>query len=195
MEKLQNEALKQLFLESRTINTFQNKEVSENLLKELYQLVSMGPTAFNAQPARYIFIKSKEAKERLKPFLMAGNVEKTMQAPITVIVATDYNFYELLNKTFPIADIKPMFVGNEKLINDTALRNATLSGGYLITAARSLGLDVGAMSGFNNELVDNEFFKGTNIKSNFLINLGYGEYNDIKERLPRLSFEEASQII
>lgn len=195
MNKLNNEVLNQLFYNSRTVNNFLPKEVSNEILEELYRLVSMGPTAFNAQPARFIFIKSQEAKLRLKPYLMAGNVEKTMNAPVTVIVATDYSFYEQLDKTYPVADVKPYFVGNHAMIDGTAFRNSTLAGGYLISAARALGLDVGAMSGFNNSLVDSDFFADSNIKSNFLVNLGYGDYTSMNDRLPRLSFEETSKIL
>jgi 3-hydroxypropanoate dehydrogenase len=195
MEKLNNMVLDQLFHKSRTMSKFQDKEVSDEVLKELYTLMSMGPTAFNAQPTRLIFIKSPEAKERLKPLLMAGNVEKTMKAPVTVIVATDYDFHNLLPKTFPVADVKGMFDNNTVLTESTGFRNSSLAGGYLMIAARALGLDGGAMSGFNSKKVEEEFFAGTNIRSNFLINLGYGDYTDIQDRLPRLTFEEASKII
>lgn len=187
--------LKRLFTDARSIGKFKDTEVTDEILKELYELTSMGPTAFNAQPARFIFLKSPESKEKLRPFLMEGNIEKTMKAPVTVIVSTDYDFYHMFDKTFPIADIKPMFVNNEDLIKDTALRNSVLAGGYFIMAARALGLDVGAMSGFNNAELDKEFFAGTNIKSNFLINLGYGDYTDLYPRLPRLSFDSAAKII
>lgn len=195
MNKLNNEVLDQLFYKSRTVSAFKDIAVSDEILKELYNLTSMGPTAFNAQPMRLVFIKSQEAKEKLKSALMQGNVEKTMKAPVNVIVATDYSFPELLHKTFPVADVKPLFAGNQAMTDITAFRNSTLSGGYLIAAAHALGLDVGAMSGFNNELVDQLFFEGTNIKSNFIINLGYGDYSNLPERLPRLSFEETSQIV
>ncbi len=195
MKKLNSEDLERLFLNSRTVNRFENKEVTDDLIKELYNLTKMGPTAFNAQPARYIFIKSTEGKERLRPYLMEGNIEKTMNAPLTVIIASDYKFYELLNKTFPVAEIKGYFVGNEEMINTTAFRNSSLSAGYFTIAARSLGLDVGPMSGFDNKGLDKEFFSGTDIKSNLLINIGYGISDNKYKRLPRLDFNETSQII
>lgn len=194
MKKISEESLNRLFNESRSVSNFKDKEVSDELLKELYDLTKMGPTAYNAQPARFIFIKSKEGKERLRPHLMEGNIDKTMKAPVNIIVATDYSFYEIFEKTFPIADIKGLFIGNESFIKDTGFRNSTLSGAYLIMAARSLGLDVGPMSGFFNEILDNDFFSGSNIKSNFLINLGYG-IEEKYSRLPRLDFKETSKII
>jgi len=192
---MDNSVLNRLFKESRTVNYFADKEVSDNLIKELYDLTKMAPTAFNAQPARFIFLKSKEAKAKLKPFLSEGNIEKTMAAPVTVIVATDYDFYKLLHKTFPVADVRGYFEGNQSMIDTTAFRNGTLSGGYLTIAARSLGLDVGPMSGFDNAGVDKAFFDGTNVKSNFLINLGYGLENGTHPRLDRLSFEDVAKII
>lgn len=194
MNKLDQKTLNQLFIESRTMNKFEDKEVSDDVLKSIYDLAKMGPTAFNTQPARFVFLKSKESKERLRPYLMEGNIEKTIIAPVTVIVATDYDFYELLHKVFPIADVKGYFVGNQPMIDTTAYRNATLTAGYFIMAARSMGIDVGPMSGFDNAGIDNEFFKGTNYKSNFLINLGYG-IPDGYPRLPRLDFDESSKIL
>lgn len=194
MNQLENQLIEQLF-QKRSVNQFEEKEVTDETLKQLYDLVKMGPTAFNAQPARFVFIKSLEAKERLKPFLMAGNVEKTMKSPITVIVATDYKFHDLLHKTFPVADVKGMFDNNIQLTETTAFRNSTLSAGYLIMAARALGLDVGAMSGFDNTALDNDFFPNSSIKSNFLINLGYGINEETYQRLPRLDFHEVSQIL
>lgn len=194
MSQLDTQLIDQLF-QKRSVNSFENIEVTDETLKQLYDLVKMGPTAFNAQPARFIFIKSPEAKERLKPFLMAGNVEKTMKAPVTIVVATDYTFHDLLHKTFPVADVKGMFSSNEQLTQTTAFRNSTLSAGYLIMAARALGLDVGAMSGFNNVKLDEEFFANSTIKSNFLINLGYGIHDEGYQRLPRLDFDETSKIL
>lgn len=192
--KLDNVALNRLFLESKTITKFEDREISDEILNQIYDLAKMGPTAFNAQPARFAFIKSQEAKQKLKPYLMEGNIEKTMAAPVTIIVATDYKFYDLLPKVFPIADVKGYFEGNQEMIDSTAFRNGTLTAGYLIMAIRSLGLDVGPMSGFDNAGVDNEFFKGTDIKSNFLINIGYG-IDSGYERLPRLNFNESAKIL
>lgn len=192
---ISNETLDKLFRESRSVSNFIDKEVPDSVLKEIYDLTKMGPTAYNAQPARFVFIKSKEAKEKLRPHLMEGNIDKTMKAPVNVIIATDYSFYEMFKTTFPIADVKGIFVDNKELIKDTGFRNSTLSGAYLLIAARSLGLDVGPMSGFLNESLDNDFFNGTNIKSNFLVNLGYGINDEKYQRLPRLDFNETSKIL
>lgn len=192
---MNKEILDRLFRESRTVNKFLDKEVSDETIRELYDLTKMGPTAFNAQPARFLFLKSKESKERLRPYLMEGNIEKTIAAPVTVIVAMDYYFHNLLPKTFPIADISGLFVGNQEMIDITAFRNGTLSGAYLIMAARAMGLDVGPMSGFNNAGVDEEFFKGTDLRSNFLINIGYSDNKTVYSRLPRLDFDETSKIL
>lgn len=192
---MDNNVLNRLFKESRSVNYFSNKEVTDSVLKELYDLTKMAPTAFNAQPARFLFLKSKESKEKLKPFLAEGNIEKTMASPVTVIVATDYDFYKLLHKTFPVADVRGYFEGNQPMIDATAFRNGTLSGGYLTIAARSLGLDVGPMSGFDNAGVDQAFFEGTNWKSNFLINLGYGKEDGHHPRLERLTFDEVAKIL
>lgn len=193
--RISNEILNKLFKESRSVSNFINKEVPDSVLKEIYDLTKMGPTAYNAQPARFVFIKSKEAKERLRPHLMEGNIDKTMKAPVNVIVATDYSFYEMFKTTFPIADVKGIFVDNKELIKDTGFRNSSLSGGYFLLAARSLGLDVGPMSGFFNETLDNDFFANTNIKSNFLVNLGYGINEEQYQRLPRLDFTDTSKIL
>lgn len=187
--------LNKLFKESRTLNFFLDKEVADETIKELYELTKMAPTAFNAQPARYVFLKSREAKEKLRPFLSEGNIEKTMAAPLTVIIATDYEFHKLLHKTFPVADVRGYFEGNQPMIDSTALRNGTLSGGYLTIAARALGLDVGPMSGFDNIGLDKAFFEGTSWKSNFLMNLGYGKEDGQHPRLERLPFDEVAKII
>ncbi len=192
---LNDNALNQLFLEARTHNGWLDKPVTEAQLKQLYELAVMGPTAVNAQPARFVFVKSAEAKERLRPHLAPGNVDKTMAAPATVIVAADYEFYENLPTFFPHADARPWYVGNEELINITALRNGTLQGAYLIMAARALGLDTGPMSGFDNAGVDQEFFAGTAVKSNFLVNLGYGDASKLFPRSPRPAFADYSRIL
>jgi 3-hydroxypropanoate dehydrogenase len=191
---LNDNALNQLFLEARTHNGWLDKPVTDAQLKQLYELAVMGPTAVNAQPARFVFVKSAEAKERLRPHLAPGNVDKTMAAPATVIVAADYEFYENLPVFFPHADARAWYVGNEELINITALRNGTLQGAYLIMAARALGLDTGPMSGFDNAGVDQEFFAGTAIKSNFLVNLGYGDASKLFPRSPRPAFADYSRI-
>jgi 3-hydroxypropanoate dehydrogenase len=192
---LNDTALKQLFTDARTHNGWLAQAVSDEHLKKLYELTVMGPTSANTQPGRFLFVKSAEAKARLKPYLAEGNVEKTMAAPVTVIVSADYEFYENLPTFFPQADAKSWFVGNEALINTSALRNSSLQGAYLILAARALGLDTGAMSGFDNEGLDKEFFAGTAIKSNFLVNLGYGDASKTYPRNPRPAFSDFSKII
>src|SRR5437879_3032045 len=170
-----SEALDILFKKARTHSEWQEKPVSEEVLRQIYDLAKMGPTSANTSPARFVFLKSKPAKERLKDALAPGNVAKTMAAPVTVIVAYDLEFYQHLPRLFPHVDAKSWFAGNEALIRETAFRNGTLQGAYLIMAARALGLDCGPMSGFDKEKVDEEFFKGTSWRSNFLCNLGYGE--------------------
>jgi 3-hydroxypropanoate dehydrogenase len=149
---LDNSTLNQLFTQARTFSAWQDKAVTTEQLHELYELTKLAPTSTNGSPARFVFITSPEAKAKLKPALAEGNVAKTMNAPVTVIVATDYNFYEHLPQLFPQTDAKSWFVGNQALIDDTAFRNSSLQGAYLIMAARALGLDTGAMSGFDNTL-------------------------------------------
>lgn len=194
-EKLSEAALDQLFRSARTFNAWLPKEVSDEKLHQLYELAKFGPTSANASPMRVVFVKSKEAKATLSPFLSEGNRAKTMAAPVTAIVATDHEFYEKLPHLFPHADARSWFVGNQPLIDTTAFRNGSLQGAYLIMAARSIGLDCGPMSGFDNAGVDAAFFAGTSIKSNFLINIGYGDASrDLFPRSPRLSFDEACRI-
>ena len=154
-----------------------------------------GPTSANSSPARIVFVKSKEAKEKLLPCMAEGNVEKTKAAPVTAIVAQDMEFYEKLPKLFPFADARAWFAGNKPLIESTAFRNSSLQGAYLIIAARSLGLDCGPMSGFDNAKVDAAFFQGTTWKSNFVCNLGYGDSSKLYPRAPRLDFNEACKIL
>ena len=192
---LDDKAIDQLFRTARTQNGWQDEPVSDEVLRRLYDLVKMGPTSANALPARFVFVKSPEAKARLKACLAPTNVEKTMAAPVTVIVGYDTEFYEKLPKLFPHADARSWFVGNPELIQSTAFRNSSLQGAYLILAARALGLDCGPMSGFDNEKVDAEFFPDGRVKSNFLVNLGYGDSSKLFPRGPRLAFEEACQIV
>jgi 3-hydroxypropanoate dehydrogenase len=194
-EKIAEAALQQLFLSARTYNAWLPKPVSEAQLRELYDLAKMGPTSANCSPMRVVFVQSPEAKAKLEPFLMEGNRAKTMAAPVTAIIAQDHEFYEKLPKLFPHADARSWFVGNQPLIDSAAFRNATLQGAYVLMAARALGLDTGAMSGFDNAGVDAAFFAGTPVKSNFLINIGYGDASrDLYPRSPRLAFEEACTI-
>ena len=196
MSELLSEAtLDQLFRSARTFNAWLPKEVSDEQLHRIYELAKFGPTSANSSPMRIVFVKSKEAKAKLEPFLSEGNRAQTMEAPVTAIVATDHEFYEQLPKLFPHADARSWFVGNQPLIDTTAFRNATLQGAYLLLAARAVGLDCGPMSGFDNAGVDAAFFAGTAIKSNFLISIGYGDASrNLFPRSPRLAFDEACKI-
>jgi 3-hydroxypropanoate dehydrogenase len=195
-ELLSEAALDQLFRNARTFNAWLPKDVSDDQLHHLYELAKFGPTSANASPMRLVFVKSKEAKAKLAPFLSDSNRAKTMEAPLTAIIGTDHTFYEHLPKLFPHADARSWFVGNQTLIDTTAFRNATLQGAYVLMAARAIGLDCGPMSGFDNAGVDAAFFAGTAIKSNFLINIGYGDAGrDLFARGPRLAFDEACRIV
>lgn len=186
--------LDQLFRTARTQNAFQDRPVEDSQLRALYDLLKWGPTAANSTPARFVFVKSAEAKQKLAPALSEGNYAKTLAAPATVIVAYDEDFHEKLPYLFPHTDAKSWFDGPREGRHESAFRNGTLQGAYLMMAARSLGLDVGPMSGFDNAKVDAAFFAGTAIKSNFLVNLGYGDPTGLFPRLPRLSFDEAARI-
>jgi len=187
-------ALDTLFLTARTHNRFTDRPVPDDVLRRAWDLARMGPTAANCQPARVVFVREPEAKAKLKPALAPGNVEKTMAAPVTAIIGSDLEFYEKLPKLFPHVDARSWYVGNEALIRETAFRNSTLQGAYLIMALRALGLDCGPMSGFNAAAVDAAFFAGTKVTANFLINIGYGEASALYPRNPRLDFEEACRI-
>lgn len=192
---LSSEALNQLFREARTHFAWFPKPVPVELLKQIYDLAKMGPTSANSSPARFVFITTPEAKNRLVPALAPGNVEKTKAAPVTVIVAYDTEFHEQLPRLFPHADMRSIFVGKPALIEEAAFRSGTLQGAYLILAARALGLDCGPMSGFDNALVNKEFFPDGKWKSNFLCNLGYGDKSKLYPRSPRLDFEEACRVL
>ena len=191
---LADAALDQLFRTARTQNAFQDRPVEDSQLRALYDLLKWGPTAANSTPARFVFVKSAEAKQKLAPALSEGNLAKTMAAPVTVIIGFDLDFHEKLPYLFPHTDAKAWFDGPQEGRHEAALRNGSLQGAYLILAARALGLDAGPMSGFDNAKVDEAFFKGTAIKSNFLVNLGYGDASGLFPRLPRLSFDEAARI-
>ena len=188
---LDNKALAALFTEARTHNGWTDQPVSDEELIKLYDLTKMGPTSANCSPARFVFVRSAEGKEKLRPSLSSGNLEKTMSAPVTVIAAIDTEFYEKLPVLFPHADARSWFTSSAQMAEETAFRNATLQAGYLILAARALGLDTGAMSGFDKAKVDDAFFAGIKWKSNFLINIGHGDPSKLFGRLPRLSFEDA----
>jgi len=188
-------ALDTLFRKARTHNRWTSEPVSDETLHALYELLKFGPTSANCSPARFAFLRTAESRQRLLPALSAGNVEKTMDAPVTVIVAYDPRFYDLLPKLFPHADARAWFAGNADLAEETAFRNSTLQGAYLIVAARAMGLDAGPMSGFDRAEADRNFFAETGWKSNFLINLGHGTGAGIFPRAPRLAFDEACQVI
>jgi 3-hydroxypropanoate dehydrogenase len=188
--------LDQLFLEARTHNKWQPRDVPDSLLVEIVNIMKMGPTSANCQPTRIIFVRSKEAKARLKPFLSANNAEKTMAAPVCAILGYDLTFYEHLPRLFPHNQAaKSWFEGKPEFIGMTAVRNGSLQGAYFILAARALGLDTGPMSGFDNAGVDKEFFPDGIVKSNFLCNLGYGDASGLFARSPRPDFEEIAQIV
>ncbi len=193
--QLDDRGLDIIFREAHTHSVWLDKPVSDALLHQIYDLMKWAPTSANSCPARIVFVRSAEAKQRLLAAMAPGNVDKTRAAPVTAIVAHDMEFYEKLPKLFPQADARSWFVGNQPLIGTTAFRNGTLQGAYLLIAARALGLDAGPMSGFDNEKIDHEFFAGTKIKSNFVINLGYGDSSKLFPRNPRLPFEEAAQIL
>jgi 3-hydroxypropanoate dehydrogenase len=190
-----NDCIDQIFREARTHNSWLAEPVSPELLRQAYELASLGPTSANTTPARFVFLTTREAKERLLPALAPGNVEKTMAAPATVIIAWDTKFHEKLPKLFPQRDMRSVFHGNPDLIEATAFRNSSLEGAYFILAARALGLDCGPMSGFDAAKVNTEFFPEGEWKSNFLCNLGYGDPTKLFPRNPRLSFDEACLIL
>ncbi len=197
-QPLSDELLDAIFRNARTHVTWLPRPVDDGVLRQVYDLAKMGPTSANTLPMRVVFVKTTEAKERLKPALMPGNVEKTMAAPVCAIVANDLRFYEHIPRLFPQ---NPKFgdlftaPGNEEFTRTHAFRNATLQGAYLIIAARALGLDTGPMSGFDNAKVDAEFFPDGRYQSNFLINIGYGDPSKLYPRNPRLEFDEACKIV
>ncbi len=209
MTTLSDDALNTLFREARTYNAWLDKPVPDATLHQLYNLVKWGPTSANGSPARFLFLRSPKSKERLRPALSSGNVQKTMTAPVTVIIAYDLRFYEKLPKLFPHSPaMRDVFANNPQLIEATAKRNSSLQGAYLIMGARGLGLDCGPMSGFDNAKVDEEFFgagrceeceqeffPAGHVKSNFLCNLGYGDRSKLYPRSPRLEFSDACTLL
>ena len=194
-ERLPKDSFAQLFHDARTHNAWHDKDVSDALLHELVSVVLLGPTSANCSPARFVFVKSQKAKERLKPFLSEGNRDKTMQAPVCAIIGHDLEFYEHLPKLFPHTDAKSWFAGKPEKIAETAFRNGTLQGAYLIMASRALGLDCGPMSGFDPDGVTAEFFGGTKVKANFLCNLGYGDPTALRARSLRFDFDQVACIL
>lgn len=194
-EAAKKEMLDLIFLKARTHHAWLERPVDDQLLTQAYDIARMGPTSANDNSMRIIFVKSKEAKARLKPTLSPGNIDQTMSAPITAIFAYDMEFYEYLPRLAPHTDAKSWFVGQPDLIFNTAYRNGTLQAAYFMLACRALGLDLGPMSGFKNEKVDKEFLSGTSYKSNFLCNIGYGDPSKLHPRAPRFEFEEIAKII
>jgi 3-hydroxypropanoate dehydrogenase len=195
-QNLSDEGLDLIFRHARTHNVWLDKTVDDGLLHQVYDLAKMGPTSANMCPMRIVFVKTPEGKEKLKPALDAGNVEKTMKAPVTAVIGMDVRFYEELPKLFPHADAKAWFKDlPENVLEYIALRNSSLQGAYFMLAARSLGLDCGPMSGFNNAKVDAAFFAGTTVKSNFICSLGYGDSSKLFPRSPRLTFDEACKVV
>lgn len=188
-------ALDALFMQARTHNGWLDKSVTDAQLHQIYALMQWGPTSANCSPARIVFVKTAAAKEKLLPCMGPGNQEKTGAAPVTAIVGMDMAFYEKLPVLFPHADAKSWFVGNQALIDATAFRNSSLQGGYMIMAARAVGLDCGPMSGFDPEKINQAFFAGTTVKVNFVCNLGYGDPEKLFPRSPRLPFDEACKIV
>ncbi len=186
---------KQIFEDARSHAAWQPRAVPAELLRRAYDTAKMGPTSANCCPMRVVFVTSAAAKARLKPCLFEGNVEKTLSAPTTAIVAYDSQFYDLLPQLYPARDMRTGFATNAELAATTAFRNSSLQGGYLMIAARALGLDCGPMSGFDNALVDAEFFPDGRWKSNFLCNLGYGDPSKLHPRNPRPTFEEACRVL
>jgi 3-hydroxypropanoate dehydrogenase len=209
-KQLPNEPLDQIFREARTHAAWLDQPVTDDTLRQIYNLMKWGPTSANGSPARFVFIRTPEGKERLRPLLAPLNVDKTMAAPVNVIVAYDLHFFEKLPRLFPHAPgMRDVFAGNPQLIEITAMRNSTLQGAYLIVAARALGLDCGPMSGFDNAKVDQEFFGAGeecegceqeffprgHVRSNFLINLGHGDPSKLFPRASRLEFDEACTLL
>lgn len=207
---LNDDALDQLFRQARTHNAWLDKPVGDDLLRQLYELMKWGPTSANSSPARILFLRTAEARQRLKPALSPGNVAKTMSAPVTAIIGYDGRFYEHLPKLFPHTDARAWFANTPELAEVTARRNSSLQGAYLMLAARSLGLDCGPMSGFDQAKVEREFFPrgdeqqddfqqeyfpDSHIKTNFICNLGYGDPAKLLPRSPRLAFDEACKLL
>lgn len=188
-------AIAQLFTAARTFNSWSERPVEDATLRQIYALAAMGPTTANSNPGRFVFIRTDAGRERLRPHLNPGNVDKTMSAPCCVIVARDTRFFEHMPQLFPDRDFKSVFEGNPAAAQDAARRSATLQGAYLIMAARALGVDAGPMSGFNAETLDREFFPDGRWQSDFLCNLGYGTTDLLYPRNPRLEFEQACLLI
>ena len=193
--RISDACLDQLFFKARTANGFLDQPVPAELLSQVYDIAKMGATSMNSQPARYVFVNSPEARARLLPAMIPGNLEKTRLAPVTVIVATDMRFYEHMPAVWHKPGAKEMFEGNKAMADGTAVRNSTLSGAYFMMAARAVGLDCGPMSGVDLAKINAEFFPDGRLQANFLINLGYGDNTKLFDRNPRLSFEQACSVL
>lgn len=194
-DPIDQSAMATLFTDARTHNRWLTAQVGDDILLEAYEAAKLGPTSANCSPARFVFLRTQEAKNRLRPTLSSGNVEKTMSAPVTVIVAYDEKFYDLLGRLFPHADARSWFTSSPEFAAETALRNGALQAAYFIIALRALGLDAGPMSGFDRHQVDELFFSGTTWKSDLLINVGHGDATGLSDRLPRLSTDEACRFL
>ena len=192
---LDEQSLDILFRDARSHNGWLDKDVSDDDLHKIYELMKMGPTSANSSPARLVFVKSDKAKQRLKPCLSEGNVEKSMAAPVVVIIGMDMEFYEKLPKLFPHTDARPWFAGNPEKIQENAFRNSSLQGAYFMMAVRSLGYDCGPMSGLDYDKLNNEFFPDGKVKCNFICAIGYGDESKLFPRHPRLDFDEACTVI
>lgn len=195
MPRLSPDSLKQLFFDARTQNGWLDKPVSDDQLREIYEIARMGPTSMNTQPMRVLFLRSKEAKQRLAPALSPANLDKTMAAPVTAIIARDMQFYEYMPDIWHRPEAREIFASNPPLAQATAIRNATLQGAYLIVAARAIGLDCGPMSGFDGAKVNAEFFPDGRCQVDFLCNIGYGDQSKLFGRQPRHGFERACQLL
>lgn len=194
-KQLPPEAMAQLYTAARTHNGWLDREVPDALLELAVDYAKWGPTSANCSPMRIVFVRSPEAKERLAPAMSPGNLEKTMAAPATAIIGHDLDFHEHLPKLYPATDARAWFAGNDELIAETAFRNGTLQAGYFILALRAVGLDAGPMSGFDKAKVDAAFFAGTRVKSNFLINIGYGDPAKLYPRGPRFACEDIAKFV
>ena len=192
---ISKDAIDQLFRQARTHSAWLAEPVPVELLGKAYELARLGPTSANVSPSRFVFLTTPGAKARLRPALAPGNVEKTMAAPVTAIIAWDTEFYENLPRLFPQADMRSYFIGNNALIDETAFRNSSLQAAYFILAARALGLDCGPMSGFDADKLNAEFFPDGKWKVNFLCNLGYGDQRKLYPRNPRLEFDEVAVVL
>ncbi|MGK9172770.1 malonic semialdehyde reductase [Yokenella regensburgei] len=190
-EAVSQSALNTLFTAARTHNGWQDRMVSDATLQEIYDLLKMGPTSANCSPARFVFIRTPQGKAQLRPALSGGNLEKTLSAPVTAIVAWDNRFYDKLPALFPHGDARSWFTSSPELAQETAFRNSAMQAAYLIFACRALGLDTGPMSGFNRDIVDTTFFADSDFRSTLLVNIGYGDESKLYARLPRLAFDDA----